>query len=158
MLGCGVGKGMEDFTERRRRLPADTNRMLKKSFHGLFAHHIPVARPYGAKAPFRFRRNGQLAKRKVRFTLCYIFQTLVCLKMCNTSKYRHNEQSIVLLLQSGDALSKKKSGIPGIVGRFLCLAGFHDFRVINVNFSFGAGDKVEKVECRRCGVKVTRRG
>ncbi len=43
-----------------------------------------------------------------------------------------------------------------ILGRFLCWLGFHDFRVIDRTFEFGAGGSVEKVECRRCGVIMTR--
>ncbi len=46
--------------------------------------------------------------------------------------------------------------LPPLLGCFLCWLGFHDFRVIDRTFGFGAGGEVEKVECRRCGVIVTR--
>lgn len=41
------------------------------------------------------------------------------------------------------------------LGQILCWLGFHDYRVVNVTYEFGA-DPVEKVECRRCGVTRTR--
>jgi hypothetical protein len=47
---------------------------------------------------------------------------------------------------------------PSKVGRFLCRLGFHDYRVVEKTFQFGAGSGVEKVECRRCGLIVTRQG
>jgi len=47
--------------------------------------------------------------------------------------------------------------LPPLLGRLLCLLGFHDFRVIDRTFEFGAGGSIEKVECRRCGATMTRR-
>ena len=44
-----------------------------------------------------------------------------------------------------------------LLGQVLCWLGFHDFRVVDVTFGFAAGDSVEKVECKRCGVVTTRR-
>ena len=44
------------------------------------------------------------------------------------------------------------------IGRLLCLLGFHDYRLIEVVGSFGAGGQVQKVECRRCGYVTTRPG
>jgi hypothetical protein len=44
-----------------------------------------------------------------------------------------------------------------IFRRFLCLLGFHDFRVVEVTVSFGPTGAVEKVECRRCGHFAIRR-
>ncbi len=46
--------------------------------------------------------------------------------------------------------------LPSRIGRFFCWLGWHDFRVINTTFGFGAVGNVEKVKCRRCGVTVTR--
>jgi len=46
--------------------------------------------------------------------------------------------------------------LPSLLGRLLCWLGFHDYRVIDKTFGFGAGGGVEKVECRRCGVTITR--
>lgn len=48
------------------------------------------------------------------------------------------------------------SKLPSLLGRLLCWLGFHDFRVVDKIFGFGAGGGVEKVECRRCGVTITR--
>jgi hypothetical protein len=47
--------------------------------------------------------------------------------------------------------------VPKILGRLLCLVGFHDFRVIERRGSFGSGG-VEKVECQRCGLTMMRQG
>lgn len=43
------------------------------------------------------------------------------------------------------------------LGRLLCLAGIHDFRIVEVKFGFGLGSRIEKVQCRRCGFVTTRR-
>jgi hypothetical protein len=43
-----------------------------------------------------------------------------------------------------------------LIGKLLCWLGFHDFTVLSRTFGFGEGDGVEKVECKRCGVIVTR--
>ncbi len=43
-----------------------------------------------------------------------------------------------------------------LLGRVLCWLGFHDFRVIDKAFEFGREGGIEKVECRRCGITVTR--
>ena len=45
---------------------------------------------------------------------------------------------------------------PSKVGRVLCRLGFHDYRVVEKIFQFGAGSGMEKVECRRCGQIVMR--
>ncbi len=47
--------------------------------------------------------------------------------------------------------------LPPLLGRLLCWFGFHDFRVIDRAYEFGAGGGIEKVECRRCTVTMTRR-
>ena len=44
-----------------------------------------------------------------------------------------------------------------LFGRLLCWLGLHNFRVIDRIFGFGAGGDIEKVECRRCGVIISRR-
>ncbi len=46
--------------------------------------------------------------------------------------------------------------VPGFIGRLLCRLGFHGFRVIEATLGFGGAGGVEKVECRRCGVIMTR--
>ena len=43
-----------------------------------------------------------------------------------------------------------------LFGRLLCWLGIHDFRVIDVTLGFGEAGGVEKVECRRCGVVMSR--
>ena len=45
-----------------------------------------------------------------------------------------------------------------VFGHFLCWLGFHDYHVLEKTFQFGAGSGIEKVECLRCGVTVTRQG
>ena len=45
-----------------------------------------------------------------------------------------------------------------LLGQLLCWLGFHDFRVISRAFEFRAGAAVEKVKCRRCGLRITRQG
>ena len=46
--------------------------------------------------------------------------------------------------------------VPPRVGRFFCWLGWHDFRVIDTTFGFGAAGNIEKAKCRRCGVVITR--
>ena len=48
--------------------------------------------------------------------------------------------------------------MPKILGRLLCLLGFHDFRVDEVKYGFGPGGNVEKDHCKRCALIVTRSG
>jgi hypothetical protein len=43
------------------------------------------------------------------------------------------------------------------LSRLLCLLGIHDFRILEVRFGFGVGSRIEKVECRRCGLVTSRR-
>ena len=40
--------------------------------------------------------------------------------------------------------------------RLLCWLGFHDFRVLEISFGFGDAGDVEKVECRQCGLIISR--
>ena len=44
------------------------------------------------------------------------------------------------------------------LGRVLCALGMHDLEVIEVQIGFGPSGTVEKVQCRRCGYRGTRRG
>lgn len=46
--------------------------------------------------------------------------------------------------------------VPLKVGRFFCWMGWHDFRILDASFGFGAIGNVEKVKCRRCGAIFTR--
>jgi hypothetical protein len=48
------------------------------------------------------------------------------------------------------------SKLPSLLGRFLCRLGFHDYRVLEIMFQFSSDGSIEKVECQRCGVTVTR--
>jgi hypothetical protein len=51
----------------------------------------------------------------------------------------------------------RRPPVPSWLGRLLCLLGFHDFRIVEVSFGFAPGNTVEKVECRCCGFRTTRR-
>ena len=44
----------------------------------------------------------------------------------------------------------KQLDIPGIIGRWLCRLGFHDFEVLEAILGFSDAGGVEKVKCRRC--------
>ena len=48
--------------------------------------------------------------------------------------------------------------LPRILGRILCLLGLHDYRLVERNVSFGSEGGVEKVQCKRCGLTITRQG
>ena len=48
------------------------------------------------------------------------------------------------------------SKLSSLLGHFQCWIGFHNFRVINKTLGFGAAGSVEKVQCRRCGMTMTR--
>lgn len=52
--------------------------------------------------------------------------------------------------------SQKMSWLPPALARFLCRLGYHDFQLIGKTFGFGPAGGVETVECRRCGVTITR--
>ena len=43
-----------------------------------------------------------------------------------------------------------------LLGKLLCWLGFHDFHVISRSYEFRTGEAVEKVECHRCGLRMTR--
>ena len=44
------------------------------------------------------------------------------------------------------------------LARVLCALDVHEFEVIEVQIGFGPSGTVEKVQCRRCGYRGTRRG
>ena len=44
------------------------------------------------------------------------------------------------------------------LGRVLCALGLHDLEVTEVQIGFGPSGTVERVRCRRCGYRGTRRG
>ncbi len=46
--------------------------------------------------------------------------------------------------------------MPLFIGRLLCWLGFHDFVVVEATLGFGHAGGVEKVECRRCGIAMSR--
>ncbi len=48
--------------------------------------------------------------------------------------------------------------MPRILSRILCVLGLHDFRLVEKVASFGSEGGVEKVQCRRCGLTITRGG
>ncbi len=43
-----------------------------------------------------------------------------------------------------------------ILGRILCLLGYHDFQMLEVSAGFGSGGSVAKVKCKRCHLITTR--
>lgn len=46
--------------------------------------------------------------------------------------------------------------LPEPLQRLMCWLGFHDFRVLEISFGFGDAGDVEKVECRQCGLIMSR--
>lgn len=56
------------------------------------------------------------------------------------------------------SVAKAQNKIALSIRRLRCLLGWHDFNVIDVVMGFGAGGTVEKVECRHCGLVMTRHG
>ncbi|SVB36301.1 uncharacterized protein METZ01_LOCUS189155 [marine metagenome] len=54
--------------------------------------------------------------------------------------------------------SGEKSSLRATVRWVLCRIGVHDYRVISITGSFGAGGTVEKRECRRCQKLTVRSG
>ena len=59
--------------------------------------------------------------------------------------------------QMNDERNDRGKRLPAPIGRLLCFLGIHEFRVLEVRFGFGQGNRIEKVECRRCGEISTRR-
>ena len=55
-------------------------------------------------------------------------------------------------------MAESRDRIHNWIGRLLCQFGFHKYRLIEVDGTFGGGVQVEKVECRRCGYATTRSG
>ena len=45
---------------------------------------------------------------------------------------------------------------PPVYYRVACWMGFHDFELLEVQLSFGAGAGVEKVKCHHCGIVMLR--
>ena len=43
-----------------------------------------------------------------------------------------------------------------LLGRLLCLLGFHKFILVETIGSFGAAGGVQKLRCKRCGRTTTR--
>jgi len=41
-----------------------------------------------------------------------------------------------------------------IIDQFLCLFGFHDYRLVDKTIAFGPSGSVETLQCRRCGLVV----
>jgi hypothetical protein len=43
-----------------------------------------------------------------------------------------------------------------LIDQFMCWLGFHDFQVLEITFGFGEAGDVEKVECNRCRLLISR--
>ena len=56
-----------------------------------------------------------------------------------------------------DARNDSAGRKPAPLSRVLCILGLHDYRMLEVRFGLGKGNNIEKLECRRCGSKSTRR-
>jgi hypothetical protein len=54
-------------------------------------------------------------------------------------------------------MSERRDNFPNWVGHLMCRFGIHDFQLLKVTGDFGQGGSVEKVECRRCKHRETRR-
>lgn len=53
-------------------------------------------------------------------------------------------------------MQNRPSSLKNAIGSLLCKLGVHDFRILEASFGFG-GTRVHKLECKRCGLTVTRR-
>ena len=40
----------------------------------------------------------------------------------------------------------------------MCLLGFHKYKIINIDFSFGQSLKIIKVQCKNCGLIKIKKG
>ena len=49
------------------------------------------------------------------------------------------------------------TNLPTPLGKLLCWLGMHEFRVLNKSFEFRTNEGVERVECTRCGLRMTRK-
>jgi len=49
-----------------------------------------------------------------------------------------------------------KGKLLNLLGQLYCRLGVHDFRVIDISFTFGATGNIEKIQCQRCGLVITR--
>jgi hypothetical protein len=43
-----------------------------------------------------------------------------------------------------------------LIDRIKCWIGIHNFRVLEITFGFGEAGDVEKVECNRCSLIISR--
>ena len=44
------------------------------------------------------------------------------------------------------------------LGKLLCWLGIHRYKIIDVSFGFGRGGSVKTVQCKICGIKITKKG
>ena len=52
-------------------------------------------------------------------------------------------------------LKRRVGVLAGMVGRLLCLLGFHDFKVIDATIGFGPAGGTSTVQCQRCERVIT---
>jgi len=55
-------------------------------------------------------------------------------------------------------VAKSRDRMPNWISRLLCRFGVHDYHLIEVIGTFGAGGQVQKVACGCCGYTTTRSG
>ncbi len=72
---------------------------------------------------------------------------------------RHPTVPLEMIVDLGvRAVVESRDSMQNWVGRLLCRFGLHNYRLIEVDGTFGGGVQVEKAECRRCGRVTTRSG
>ena len=49
------------------------------------------------------------------------------------------------------------TNLPTPLGKLLCGLGMHEFRVLDKSFGLRTNEGVERVECTRCGLRMTRK-
>jgi hypothetical protein len=82
MLAPSLQGGIYGVSRKQKRVPCIGWLWDSSAFYGFLTRHIRVARACGVALRSHCAPGaiGQLAKQKVRFLLCSIFQTLACLK------------------------------------------------------------------------------
>ena len=75
----------------------------------------------------------------------------------NKARIRELNDALRVRSEYGQTMSERRDDLPSWLGHLMCRLGMHDFQLIEVTGDFGQGGSVEKVECRRCKHRATRR-